>query len=196
MSTAGHELVLASGSPYRRELLGRLGLAFRVASADVDEHARAGESPLEQACRLARDKAQAVAAGAPGTWVIGADQVAECEGERLGKPGDAERAARQLRGCSGRPVRFHTAVCLARAGDPRVREHCDLTVAWFRPLDQAEIDRYLAAEAPWDCAGSFKCEGLGICLFERIRSEDPTALIGLPLIALSRMLREAGFELP
>lgn len=188
-------LVLASGSTYRRRLLERLGLPFVVDPADIDESPRPGETPAALATRLAREKALAVAGRHPQAWVIGSDQVADLDGLALGKPGDPERAAAQLRACSGRQVRFHTALALTRA-DGTVLEGSSCPVVTFRPLDDAEIARYLAADRPFDCAGSFKAEALGISLFESLASDDPTAIEGLPLIALCRLLRRAGIRLP
>ncbi len=189
-------LILASTSIYRRQLLDRLGLAYTVEAPGVDETRLPGESPADLSTRLARAKAVAVARRHPRAWVIGSDQVAEREGEALGKPGDHARATAQLLAASGRPVRFHTAVCLWRGEPEASMAHRDLTEVRFRDLDAATVERYLLAERPYDCAGSFKSEGLGIALFDAIRSEDPTALVGLPMIALSRMLRDAGFALP
>jgi septum formation protein len=186
--------VLASTSRYRLELLQRLGLTPECARPEVDETALPGEAPRALAVRLARAKAAAVAARQPGRWVIGSDQVAELNGAPLGKPGSVEGAHAQLAAMSGQQVAFHTAVCLQR--DERVLDACDLTRVQFRVLDAASIERYVATEQPLDCAGSFKCEGLGISLFEAIDNRDPTALIGLPLIALCRLLREAGYTLP
>ena len=188
-------LVLASTSPYRRELLSRLGLPFAVEGPDVDETARAGEAPAATAARLAQAKARAVAARHPGAWVIGSDQVAELDGRPLGKAGVHGLALAQLEACSGRRVEFHTALCLLR-DDQTPLTALDQTAVVFRTLGREEIQRYLHAEQPYDCAGSFKCEGLGIALFEAIQSHDPTGLIGLPLIALSRALREAGYRVP
>ncbi|MFN3902457.1 Maf family protein [Rehaibacterium terrae] len=190
------KLILASTSPYRRELLGRLGLPFETARPEVDEAPQPGEPPAALARRLAAAKARAVAARHPEDWVIGSDQVADLDGRPLGKPGDHARAVAQLRAAAGREVRFHTGLCLLRGTDDEVQHHLDLTVVRFRPLDVDEIERYLRTERPYDCAGSFKCEGLGITLFEAIESRDPTALIGLPLIALAGMLRRAGFAVP
>lgn len=187
-------LILASTSVYRRELLGRLRLDFTTARPEVDEQAQPGERPDALASRLAAEKAAAVAAQAPDAWVIGSDQVADLDGQALGKPGTLERAHAQLTAMSGRVVRFHTAVSLVGPG--RTTHALDLTEVQLRPLTPAEIDRYLAAEPALDCAGSFKCEGFGISLFDAIRSQDPTALVGLPLIALARLLRQAGFEIP
>ncbi len=188
-------LILASTSPYRRELLSRLRLPFDVARPDTDETPRAGESPDALALRLAADKARAVAAASPDAWIIGSDQVAAFDGRKLGKPGDRGNAIAQLQSMSGREVRFLTAVALVRGGDtPLV--HLDTTRVRFRSLDSATIERYVDAEQPFDCAGSFKSEGVGIALFDAIDNEDPTALVGLPLIATARLLRQAGFILP
>lgn len=188
-------LVLASTSPYRRELLARLGLAFEVARPEVDETPRPGETPPDLAHRLATAKAGAVAAASTDAWVLGSDQVAELDGRPLGKAGGRAAAIGQLQSMSGREVVFHTAVCLTRAGGA-AWSGADRTRVRFRTLPDAEIVRYVDAEQPWDCAGSFKCEGLGIALFESIGSEDPTALVGLPLIATARLLRRAGFLVP
>jgi septum formation protein len=187
-------LVLASTSPYRRELLERLRIPFETARPDVDEVPLPGEAPATQADRLAVEKARAVARRKPQAWVIGADQVAEIDGLVLGKPGSFERAADQLAAASGRRVVFHTAACLVR--DSRLVRLVDRTEVRFRALAAQEIERYLHAEQPYDCAGSFKCEGLGISLFESIETSDPTALVGLPLIGLAKALRQVGFVLP
>jgi septum formation protein len=187
-------LILASTSGYRRELLGRLQLDFTTARPQVDEQVHPGEMPAALASRLAAEKAVAVADRMPDTWVIGSDQVADLDGQALGKPGTLEHAHAQLTAMSGRRVRFHTAVTLAGPGHSL--HALDLTEVQLRALTPTDIERYLAAEPALDCAGSFKCEGLGIALFDSIRSEDPTALVGLPLIALARLLRQAGFELP
>lgn len=192
-------LILASTSAYRRALLERLGLPFAVARPDVDETPQPGESPQTLAVRLARAKAEAVLAGAEAgggaAWVIGSDQVAELDGEPLGKPGTAERAVAQLGAMSGREVRFLTALCVA-GPDGRRFESLDVTTVRFRSLSADEIARYVECERPLDCAGSFKSEGLGIALFESIDSRDPTALIGLSLIDTARALRAAGFAVP
>ena len=187
-------LVLASTSRYRRELLQRLGLSFDCARPEVDESPLNGEAPLALATRLAAAKSAEVAARHPGAWVIGSDQVADLNGQPLGKPGTVEAACAQLAAMSGQTVRFHTAICLSRAGESFTA--IDLTEVGFRALEQDEIARYVATEQPLDCAGSFKCEGLGISLFEAIDNRDPTALVGLPLIALCRLLRKAGFAVP
>jgi septum formation protein len=188
-------LILASTSRYRRALLERLGLAFDCAAPQVDEQALPGEAPRDLALRLARAKADAVAAQHPGKIVIGADQIAVLGTQVLGKPGTEARCEEQLRHSSGREVVFLTAVHVAdgRGGG---ESHVDRTIAIFRDLTNAEIERYVAAERPLDCAGGFKAEALGIALFERIESEDPTALTGLPLIWLSGALRRAGIPVP
>ena len=187
-------LILASTSRYRRELLERLRLPFHVARPDVDESPLAREAPPVLAQRLARAKALAIASQHPESWIIGSDQVAALESQALGKPGNRENAVSQLSAMSGREIHFHTAVCLAHG--ETLFEAMDTTAVRFRTLQADEIARYVDVEQPLDCAGSFKSEGLGISLFEHIESRDPTALVGLPLIALSKMLREAGFPLP
>lgn len=195
MSEPLRALVLASTSPYRRDLLARLGLQFEVAAPRVDEAALPGESPADTALRLAVAKARDVAARHPAAWVIGSDQLAELDGAPLGKPGSRGGAIRQLAAMAGRPVVFHTAVCVVRDGMSE-HVHVDRTVVHLRSLESEEIERYVDAEQPLDCAGSFKAEGRGIALFDAIESRDPTALIGLPLIATAALLREAGFQLP
>lgn len=189
-------LILASTSAYRRALLERLGLAFVTARPEVDESPLPGESPQTLAERLALAKAEAVLTrSTDDAWVIGSDQVAELDGQPLGKPGLHAAAVAQLRSMSGREVRFLTALCLAGPAGRRLRA-LDTTTVRFRTLGDDEIERYVTREQPLDCAGSFKSEGLGIALFDEIDSRDPTALIGLPLIATARLLREAGFALP
>lgn len=192
------DLVLGSTSRYRAELLRRLTAQFRQAAPDVEENAHPGETPAALAARLAAAKAAAVAQRHPGAIVIGSDQVADLEGVALGKPSSIAQAQQQLAACSGRRVRFHTALCLvdARRADWRHFAETDLTTVEFRELDPGAIARYVAREQPLDCAGSFKSEGLGIALFERIVSNDPSALVGLPLIALCRLLRQAGIAVP
>lgn len=193
---SGPRLALASTSPYRSALLGRLGLAFEVVASEVDETPRPGEPPAQLARRLATAKAAAGATACPpGSWALGSDQVADLDGHPLGKPGGREAATRQLRAMSGHRVQFHTAVALASAAGP-VLEALDTTTVVLRRLDDTEIARYLDAERPFDCAGSFKVEGLGISLFEAVESRDPTALVGLPLIATAALLRQAGFAVP
>ncbi len=189
-------LILSSTSIYRRDLLARLGLPFEVARPEADETPLSGEAPIALAERLAEAKARSVGVRNPDAWVIGSDQVAELNGHTLDKPGSFERAADQLAASSGNRLAFHTAATLYRHADRRAYRLRDLTVVQFRPLSNVEIERYLHAEQPYDCAGSFKAEGLGITLFESIESRDPTALVGLPLIALADALRLAGFVLP
>lgn len=193
-------LVLASTSVYRRALLERLGLPFAVARPEVDESPLPGESPEVLAERLALAKADAVLARVADdarrqTWAIGSDQVAELDGRPLGKPGTRAAAVGQLQSMSAREVRFLTALCLAGPEGRRLQA-LDITTVRFRALGIDEIERYIDREQPLDCAGSFKSEGLGIALFEDIDNRDPTALIGLPLIATARLLREAGFAVP
>lgn len=187
-------LLLASTSHYRRELLARLGLPLDTARPDVDETPAPGEAPRALAVRLAQAKAAEVAARHPGRWTLGSDQVAELNGAPLGKPGTVAAAQAQLAAMSGQSVAFHTAICLIRDGE--IHQACDRTEVRFRTLGADEIARYVAAEQPLDCAGSFKCEGLGITLFDAIDNRDPTALIGLPLIAVAQLLRLAGYRLP
>jgi septum formation protein len=194
--SASPSLVLASTSRHRRMLMERLGLPFSAVAPGVDE-TRSFREPVERLVkRLSRAKAEAVAAAHPGALIIGSDQAAEREGEILGKPGDHAAAEAQLRAASGKYMKFHTGLCVIDTRDGRVQEHTDVTRVAFRKLSDAEIERYLRAEKPYDSAGSFKSEGLGITLFEGIESSDPSALIGLPLIALCRFLRAAGMELP
>jgi septum formation protein len=189
-------LVLASTSRYRRELLGRLCVPFECVAPQVDEAALRGESPRELAARLARSKAEAVAAAHPGAVVIGSDQVAVRGSEALGKPGSVERCVQQLVESSGREVEFLTAVFVLDAAAGRSEACIDRTVVRFRTLAQAEIERYVASDSPLDCAGGFKAESLGIALFDRIESADPTGLTGLPLIWLCGALRRAGIPVP
>ena len=189
-------LVLGSTSRYRAELLRRLVPDFEMRAPGTDETLAPGEAPAEGALRLAIAKAEGAARGLDRTLVIGSDQIAELDDRALGKPGSVEGARVQLADCAGREVRFHTGLCLLDTRDGRRHTHLDTTHVRFRPLTGAEIARYVEREMPLDCAGSFKCEGLGISLFERIDSSDPTALVGLPLIALARLLREAGVAIP
>lgn len=188
-------LILASTSLYRQELLARLRLPFETARPEVDESPLPHELPQALAKRLAAAKAGVIAKREPAAFVIGSDQVAELDGRPLGKPGTRDGALAQLGAMSGRAVQFRTAVCV-RHGDQAPRLAVDTTTVRFRPLSFAEIERYVDAEQPLDCAGSFKSEGLGITLFDAIETHDPTALIGLPLIATARLLRDAGFVLP
>ena len=189
-------LVLASTSAYRRQLLERLGLPFETARPEVDETPLPGESPVATADRLAVEKARAVAAQFPDALIIGSDQVAHRGNERFDKPGTVERAIAQLRDMSGDTITFHTAVCLYNSATGHTQLEGVPVVARFRELSDTEILRYVERERPLDCAGSAKSEGLGISLLEYMRGDDPTALIGLPLIALSRMLRAEGVLVP
>ena len=192
-SSSAPRLILASSSAYRRELLGRLHLPFEAIAPHIDETPLPGEAPEATALRLARAKAEAIALLHPGALVIGSDQVATLDGAQIGKPGDHPRALAQLQTMRGREVVFHTALCLwdSRVPDSVQVENVQVFVR-FRDLPDAELDAYLRIEQPYDCAGSAKNEGLGIALIERIDSSDPTALTGLPLIALTGMLRRAG----
>ena len=192
--TAAPTLILASTSRYRRELLQRLRVPFEVLSPDVDESARPGEAPQALSERLALAKCRAVAAGRRDAVVIGSDQVAELDGQAIGKPGDHDRATAQLRRLRGREALFHTAVAVARpaTGFEAVRR-VTVRVA-FRDLSDRDIETYLRLEQPYDCAGSAKCETLGIALLDAIHSDDPTALVGLPLIATAELLRAAGLD--
>jgi septum formation protein len=187
-------LILASTSAYRKELLERLRIPFEVVSPKVDETPLTGESTLELALRLANAKAAVVSKEHPHAWVIGSDQVADLCGAAIGKPGNFERALAQLQLMRGQTVTFHTALCLMK-GDMQTTLNISTEVT-FRKLSDDVLESYLLAEEPYDCAGSAKSEGLGITLLESIQSDDPTALIGLPLIALTGLLRDAGFVIP
>jgi septum formation protein len=195
MSTASRPLVLGSTSRYRRELLARLNVPFEVAAPDVDETPLPNETPLALAQRLALAKAQAVAAKFPQAVVIGSDQVADLHGEPLGKPGTHERATEQLQRMRGQTVIFQTALAVVCQETGFVQQDVAQVKVLFRDLTDEEIENYLRAEQPYDCAGSAKSEGLGIALLERIDNDDPTALIGLPLIRTARMIRAAGIRL-
>lgn len=190
------ELILASTSLYRRELLTRLQLPFATASPNVDETPVTGESAKQCAMRLARLKARAVAAKFPAALIIGSDQVAECEGQRLDKPGSRKLAAEQLTWTSGKQAIFNTAVTLFNAAANREQSLVVPTVVRYRKIAASDIERYLDKEAAFDCAGSAKAESLGISLLEAIEGSDPTALIGLPLIALCAMLRTEHVNIP
>lgn len=190
--TQKRRLVLASTSAYRRELLGRLGMQFETARPEIDESALPGEGPASTADRLARAKAQAVAADFPDALVIGSDQVASCEGRRLDKPGTHENAVSQLTWLSGKHARFDTAVCLLDTNGGRIESQVVPCEVHFRTLDPAAIETYLQREKPYDCAGSAKSEALGIVLISRIDTADPTSLVGLPLIALTGLLTRFG----
>lgn len=187
-------LILASSSVYRRELLQRLRLPFECVSPAIDESARPDETPATTAVRLALEKARAVAAAHPQALIIGSDQVAELDGTPLGKPGNHANAVCQLRAMRGQRVVFHTALCLLDAASGRHQLENAVTTVLLRALTNAQIERYLQLEQPYDCAGSAKVESLGIALAEKITSDDPTALIGLPLIMLVSMLKREGIE--
>lgn len=189
-------LILGSTSRYRRELLGRLDLPFEVVAPDVDETAQPGETPAALAARLALAKARAVARRHPNAVVIGSDQVADLDGEPLGKPGDHDRATAQLRRMRGRTVVFQTALAVVCRDSGFEQEDLAPVRVVFRDLGDSEIEAYLRAEQPYDCAGSARSEGLGIALLEAIHSDDPTALVGLPLIRTCRLLRAAGIRIP
>lgn len=194
-SSEGRDLVLGSTSPYRRELLARLRIPFVTASPEVDETALVGETPPKLALRLALAKAQAVALQFPQAVVIGSDQVADLDGEPLGKPGQHDRAVAQLRRMRGQTVIFHTAVSVVCLASQFQETQLAQVKVRFRDLSDAEIEAYLRAEEPYDCAGSAKSEGLGIALLESIDSDDPTALVGLPLIRTCQMIRTAGVRI-
>jgi septum formation protein len=187
-----HQIVLASTSKYRRELLTRLGLPFEVASPGVEETPLRNEAPQETSRRLAEAKSRAVAERFPRAIVIGSDQVAVLDGLPLGKPGNRANAVRQLIAMRGKEVVFHTALCLCHAASGRTKTRVVPYYVRFREYSDAQIERYLDREQPYDCAGSARCEGLGIVLIAEMRGGDPTALIGLPLIALTEMLAEQG----
>jgi septum formation protein len=195
-TNSGLQLILASTSRYRKDLLSRLGIAFETTAPEVDETPLDGEQPTDTAPRLALAKAQAVRAQFPRALIIGSDQVAVCDGVRLDKPLTHAVAVQQLSYVSDRSVTFHSAVVLLNAHSGRIQSRLVPTTVRFRRLGEAEIERYLRREPAYDCAGSAKAEGLGISLVEGIESNDPTALIGLPLIALSRMLREETLFVP
>ncbi|HEY1900061.1 MAG TPA: Maf family nucleotide pyrophosphatase [Steroidobacteraceae bacterium] len=188
-------LILASTSPYRRELLERLELPFTVEAPAVDEAHLPGEPPTERALRLAAAKAEEVALRHPGAVVIGSDQVAAAGGVILDKPGTVERACQQLKHLGGSQARFHTACALRWHNTGFSVNHLETTTVTVRDLTRAEIEAYVSREQPLNCAGSFKSEGLGIALFSRIDSQDPTGLVGLPLIWLAGALRQAGYSL-
>jgi len=190
------QLVLASTSPYRRELLGRLRLAFEIAAPDADETPLAGEAPPALALRLACAKAAAVREAWPDALIIGSDQVAVVGNALLNKPGDHANAVRQLRLMRGKAVQFFTALCVLNTRAARQQTAIVPITVHMRDSSDAEIERYLTAEQPYDCAGSARIEGLGIALVARLEGDDPSALIGLPLIALCDMLRKEGVNLP
>lgn len=188
----GRRLILASTSPFRRELLGRLGLAFETRPPDIDEAPLPDEDAATLVMRLARLKAGSIADNEPGSLVIGSDQVAALDGEILTKPGSHDKAVAQLNRASGEIVTFFTGLCLIDSDSGRTQTDVVSFQVVFRPLKPSQIESYLRREEPYRCAGSFKAEGLGIALFERLEGDDPTSLIGLPLIRLTRMLESEG----
>ncbi|WP_193164369.1 Maf family protein [Microbulbifer hainanensis] len=187
-------LILASSSPYRRDLLEQLQIPFECASPHINEEAFLGEQPSALAGRLAREKAQALAGTFPDALIIGSDQVAECDGQALGKPGNHTRAATQLQACSGRQVNFYTGLSVLDSASGKQRTEIERFTVHFRQLSEAQINYYLEQEKPFDCAGSFKVEGLGIALFEKMEGNDFNSLIGLPLIRLVDLLRAFGLD--
>ncbi|MGB2248298.1 MAG: Maf family protein [Alcanivorax sediminis] len=194
--TANPALLLASSSPFRRELLGKLRLEFTHQSPDIDESRLDGETPTELVIRLAQEKATALAEQHPNTLIIGSDQVAVLGDTVLGKPGTREKAIEQLSVASGQRVTFLTGLCLLNTATGRTQTACEPFHVQFRTLQPAQIERYVDLEQPLNCAGSFKSEGLGIVLFKALEGRDPNSLIGLPLIVLTEFLAEEGIQLP
>ncbi|MBA1443391.1 MAG: Maf-like protein [Chromatiales bacterium] len=195
MASATRTLVLGSTSPFRRELLNRLGIAFETASPEIDETPVPDEAPEALVTRLARLKAEAVRESWPNALIIGSDQVATIDGEILGKPGSHERAVEQLSKAAGKRVSFSTGLCLLNSRTGNTQVCCEPFHVYFRQLEQAAIEHYLQREQPYNCAGSFKSEGLGITLFEKMEGDDPNSLIGLPLIRLVDMLANEGWDI-
>jgi septum formation protein len=189
-------LVLASSSPYRKELLAKLGIPFEAASPDIDESALSGETPAQQSKRLAGEKAMALRQRFPSHLIIGSDQVATLEGIQLGKPGNHARTVAQLCAASGKKVEFLTSVCVFDSATGKAVSATDRTVVHFRTLTAEKIKRYVDKERPYDCAGGFKSESLGVALIKRLETGDPNALVGLPLIRLVGLLEEFGLEIP
>jgi septum formation protein len=189
-------LVLASTSPFRREILQKLAIPFDAAAPDTDETMMDKESPEALVSRLAESKARAVAHDWPNALIIGSDQVACVDGEILGKPGNRQNAMQQLTQAAGKAVTFYTGLCLLNSGSQQAQISCELFKVYFRQLNEAQIARYLDHEQPFNCAGSFKSEGMGITLFSKLEGDDPNTLIGLPLIRLVEMLGNEGIELP
>ena len=189
-------LLLASSSPFRRQLLDKLKLDFIHQSPDIDESRHEDESPTALVMRLAREKALALADQHPDTLIIGSDQVAVIGDQVLGKPGDRDRTIEQLQACSGKTLHFHTGLCLINSQSGRQQNCVETFTVYFRPLTTDQITRYVDKEPAFDCAGGFKMEGLGISLFERLSGDDPNTLIGLPLIRLVDFLTKEGYALP
>ena len=189
-------LVLASTSPFRKTILEKLGIAFSTSAPSIDETPLPGESAQKLVMRLSLQKAQAVAKAFPAALIIGSDQVACIDEQIIGKPGDREGAVKQLKVASGRRVDFYTGLCLLNSATGRQQTLCEPFTIHFRRLRQDQLERYLDAEKPYNCAGSFKSEGLGISLFKRLQGDDPNTLIGLPLIRLVEMLNTEGVQVP
>ncbi|KEI71324.1 Maf family protein [Endozoicomonas elysicola] len=187
-------ILLASSSPYRKSLLERLNLTFQQASPNIDESPRPGENAKKLALRLSKEKAQALADQYTDTLIIASDQCAALENTILGKPGTRESAIKQLSDCSGKQVIFHTGLCLLNTSTGQQQLACVDYTVWFRKLSSSQVTTYIDVESPLDCAGSFKCEGLGITLFEKMAGDDPNSLVGLPLIALTSMLINEGLH--
>jgi septum formation protein len=194
--TTTSRIVLASSSPYRKSLLARIGLDCRAISPDIDENALQNEAPAATALRLAENKARKIAEAEPMALIIGSDQVAVLDDLAIGKPGNHAASVLQLQAMSGKTVVFHTALCLLNAATGAAQLANVPTIVRFRILDDAQIERYLQQDQPYDCAGSAKIEALGITLVEQLESDDPTALIGLPLITLVTMLKKEGITIP
>jgi MAF protein len=194
--SATPKLVLGSSSPFRRELLARLGVPFVTESPDINEDALASETPEDLVLRLAEEKARAAGQNHPDSLVIGSDQVACLDGSILGKPGNRENAIAQLHQSAGKRLTFYTGLCLLNTASNEEQIACESFHVHFRQLSNEQIERYVDREQPFNCAGSFKSEGLGIALFDRLEGDDPNALIGLPLIRLIDMLAEEGVEIP
>ncbi len=192
----GRRLVLASSSPYRQALLSKLGIPFETASPCINETANVGESAIQLSKRLAEEKAFALQVKFPQHLIIGSDQVAFLEAAQLGKPGNHACAVAQLRAASGKAVEFFTSVCVLDSTSGELLTDTDRTVVWFRPLSEKKIECYVSQERPFDCAGGFKSESLGIALFEKLETSDPNALVGLPLIKLVGLLEKFGLEIP
>lgn len=188
------QLVLGSTSAFRKALLDKFNVTFETAKPNIDETPRKNEQPINLVERLAIEKAQAVAGEFPAHLIIGSDQVAVCEGNILGKPGNFDNAVKQLSSFSGKTVTFLTGLCLFNSATGKYQSLVEPFYVSFKELTQAEITNYLHAEQPYNCAGSFKSEGLGICLFEKLAGDDPNTLIGLPLIRLHAMLKQEGFD--
>ncbi len=189
-------IILASTSVFRKSLLERLNIAFEILQPNTEESRVSGESIKAMATRLAEEKAKSVAASVEDSIIIGSDQTVDCDGRLLGKPGDFERAKQQLTDMSGKTVMFHTGLCVFNSSSQKKHIACVDSAVTFRQLQEEEIVRYLRTETPYQCAGSFKSEESGIALLEQIQTDDPTGLIGLPLIACSKFLRQEGIALP